>query len=532
MDPVDVLIVGSGASGAAAAWSLSRDPSLRILCLEAGERTEPSRYPAAAADWELARLGEASPLPGHRAGPADYPVDDAASPIAIANFNGFGGGTILYSGHFPRMHPSDFAVRSLDGVGEDWPFGYEALEPYFTLNEEQMGVAGLVGDPASPGYERLLPPAPLGPMGRRIAKGFNRLGWHWWPSYAAINTKSHAGRAPCVNLGPCNTGCAQGAKSSVDVTYWPKALQQGVEVRTGWTALRVVLGEDGRVAGVDAARAGGETRFFPARAVALACGGIGTPRLLLNSTSQRFPNGLLNDHDQVGRRLMLHPLGYVEAVFEQDLQSSIGPQGCCLLSQEFYETDETRGFKRGYTLQVLRGAPPAETAVAAFVTRRLPLGPDHHDAFAGLFNHTGGIAVIAEDLPEPDNRVELDPGACDAAGMPGVTVRYALSENTKSILAHGLERSREVLEAAGGRVVSAFAPVRNTGWHLMGSARMGADPKTSVVNASGQAHAVENLFILDMSVFPTSGAVNPVATAQAVTLKFCDDLRSYLRQAA
>ena len=532
MEPVDVVIVGSGASGAAAAWSLSRNPSLKILCLEQGERTDPANYPTTTAAWELSRLGDASSNPQQRNGPGDYPIDDSTSPISIANFNGFGGSTILYSGHFPRMHPSDFATHTLDGVGDDWPFTYADLEPYFTLNEKMMGVAGLVGDPAYPEYDALLPPVPLGPMGRRVAEAFNTLGWHWWPSYSAVNTRSHGGRAPCINLGPCNTGCSQGAKASVDVTYWPSALQQGVTVLTGHTVQTIEHDADKRVSGVHVVTPDGNRVFQPARIVVLACGGVGTPRLLLNSKSPAFPDGLLNDHDQVGRNLMLHPLAFTEAVFDEDLQSSLGPHGCCILSQEFYETDTTRDFKRGYTMQILRGAPPAETAVSAYMSRRLPIGPDNHPAFSKLFNHTAGIAVITEDLPEPENRIELDPETQDATGMPGIKVHYRVSENTKKMLAHGIDKSRQVLEAAGGKVTTAFAPVRHTGWHLMGTTRMGTDPRKSVVKPNGQAHAIDNLFIVDSSIFTTSGAVNPVATAQALTLKICDDLQDYLRQAA
>lgn len=524
MDAADVVIVGSGASGAAAAWSLSRDPSLRVVCLEQGERLDPARYPTTSVNWELSRWGSANPDPNQRANAADYPIDNTNSPISIALFNGFGGSTILYSAHFPRFHPSDFRTRSLDGVGEDWPLAYQDLEPYFSLNEEMMGVAGLVGDPAYPGYEKLLPPVPLGRMGRRLAEAFNALRWHWWPSYSAINTRSHRGRASCINLGPCNTGCTQGAKGSVDETYWPRAQKQGVEVRTGCTAHRIELDHTGLAAGVLYIDRQGAAHFQPAAVVVVACNGIGTPRLLLNSRSTAFPNGLLNDRGLVGRNLMLHPLGFTEAVFDEDLDSSLGPHGCCILSQEFYESDRSRDFVRGYTMQVLRGAPPAETAVNGYMIRRLSLGRGHHRAFAASFNHTAGIAVIAEDLPEPDNRVELDADHPDGTGMPGVKVFYALGENTRRMLKHGLARSRELFEAAGARVVVSFAPVRHTGWHLMGTVRMGSDPRTSVVNQFGQAHAVDNLFIVDSSVFVTAGAVNPVATAQALTLRMCDYL--------
>ena len=522
--PVDVVIVGSGASGAAAAWRLSRDSRLRIVCLEQGEKTQADHYPSASVDWEVQRMGAASSNPALRQSAADYPIDDADSPIAIANFNAFGGSTILYSGHFPRFHPSDFKTHTLDGVGADWPISYADLAPYFTENERMMGVAGLVGDTAYPDYESLLPPVPLGAMGQAMAAAFNQLGWHWWPSYSAINTHRHGGRAPCINLGPCNAGCAQGAKASVDVTYWPAALRQGVEVRTGCRVLEVTLDAAGLANGVVYHDARGERHHLAARLVVLAASGIGTPRLLLNSRSQSFPDGLLNHFDQVGRHLMLHPLAYVEGVFAHDLRSSIGPHGCCLLSQQFYETDPERDFVRGYTLQILRGAPPVETAISGFFMRQIPLGPDHHAAFSRLFNRTAGIAVLTEDLPEAHNRVVLDPTQCDSSGMPGVKVHYTLGENSHKMLKHGMAMSRRVLEAAGAKVVSAFAPVKHTGWHLMGTARMGDDPATSVVNRYGQAHAVKNIFVVDSSVFVTGAAVNPVATAQALTLMICDHI--------
>ncbi|WVN42150.1 GMC family oxidoreductase [beta proteobacterium MWH-UniP1] len=519
---VDVVIVGSGASGAAAAWRLSRDQSLRIVCLEQGEKTSPEKYPSTRPDWELSRAKDYNPNPAVRCNPADYPIDDSNSPISIANFNGFGGSTILYSAHFPRMHPSDFQTRSLDGVGEDWPISFADLKPYFELNESMMGVAGLVGDPANPEYSSLLPPVPLGAMGRAVAEGFNRLGWHWWPSYAAINTRNHGNRGECINLGPCNTGCAQGAKGSVDVTYWPLAIRQGVEIRTQCRVLEVTLDQNGRAKSVVYADASGARHELHANIIVVACGGVGTPRLLLNSRSPKHQNGLGNDSGMLGKNLMLHPLAYVEAVFDRDLQSSLGPHGVCILSQQFYETSSERDFTRGYTLQVLRGAPAAETAITGYFMRQIPLGFNHHKRFSQIFNRSAGIAVISEDLPELHNRVELDEANCDASGMPGVKVFYKLSDNTKKMLTHGIQASKQVFEAAQAKVTSSFAPVKHTGWHLMGTARMGDDAKNSVVNRYCQVHGVPNLFVVDSSVFVTAGAVNPVATAQAVTLWACD----------
>ena len=226
-DPVDVLIIGAGASGAAFAWSLA-DTRMQILCLEQGDWMDPSRYPSAGADWELRVQNDMAFSPNVRRRPADYPINDDASPIKPALFNAVGGSTITYAAHFPRMHPSDFRARTLDGVADDWPLDYATLEPWYALNERIMGVAGLAGDPAYPPKEPALPPVPLGRLGERVARGFDALGWHWWPSDSAIATRAYEGRAPCINLGPCTSGCAQGAKASTDVTYWPAALRRGV----------------------------------------------------------------------------------------------------------------------------------------------------------------------------------------------------------------------------------------------------------------------------------------------------------------
>ncbi|MBM4267415.1 MAG: GMC family oxidoreductase, partial [Deltaproteobacteria bacterium] len=229
-EPVDVLIIGAGASGAAFAWSLA-ETRMRIVCLEQGGWMDPAQYPGMRTDWESAQFGAFAFSPNVRKRPEDYPINDGESPISIAMFNAVGGSTILYAAHFPRFHPSDFRVRSLDGVADDWPLDYARLEPFYDVNARMMGVSGLAGDPAYPPKDVPLPPVALGKLGETLAHGFNRLGWHWWPSDSAITTVEHEGRAPCINAGTCLLGCAQGAKGSTDITYWPAAIRAGVEVR-------------------------------------------------------------------------------------------------------------------------------------------------------------------------------------------------------------------------------------------------------------------------------------------------------------
>ena len=520
MEQTDIVIIGAGASGAAAAWSLSQNPSLKIICLEQGQWQTTAGYPPKSADWELDNRNIFNSNPNERANPADYPIDCTESPIQLANFNAVGGSTVLYSGHFPRFHPSDFKTKTLDKVGDDWPFTYHELEPFFYQNDQIMKTAGLVGDPAMPPFQFLHPPVPMGSGVSKIAKAFNNKGWHWWPSYSAVNTQRDPKDNSKINWQPCNFAAAR----SVDISYWPLAIQQGVDLRPGCEVIDILLNSENRASAIIYKDNFGAEHKLEANLIILTCSAAGTPRLLLNCRSKNFPEGLLNNHDVVGRYLMLHPLGYAEAEFSENLKSSKGPPGCAIFSQEFYETRKEHDFVRGYTMHVLRGRPPLDTAVNAFRTRRLPLGVDHHKTFAKQFDHTIGIAVISEDLPEAENRIILDESLKLSSGKKGIKVKYKLSENSQRMLKHGLEKSTDVLAEAGGTVTHAFAPIRHTGWHIMGTARMGTDRKTSVVNSFGQAHDVPNLFIMDSSIFVTGGAVNPASTAQAVTLKLCAEV--------
>ena len=519
----DVLIIGAGASGAAAAWNLSRK-KLSVVCLEQGDFMDTDKYPSSRTDWELSKKSDYNVSPNVRELDSDYPINDTNSPISIANFNAVGGSTILYSGHFPRFHPSDFRVKTYDGVVDDWPIDYWQLEPYYNLNDKMMGVSGLEGDTAYPEIKNLLPPVPLGLAGEKIVDGYNKLGWHVWPSYSAIITRPYGGRDKCINLGPCNTGCVQRAKSSVDITYWPLALQNGVKLKTGCRVSKILINSSGKAAGAVYYDRDGNEHFQEADRVIVACNGVGTPRLLLNSECNLFPNGLANNSGLVGKNLMLHPLAYVEGVFAENIDSHIGPQGCCVYSHEFYESKKDRGFDRGFTMQVLRGPGPIEIATSGFIRRKISIGEKHHDDFSKFFGRTMGMSIIVEDLPLESNSVSLDPNLKDKHGIPAPRISYQLSENSKKMISFGISRGKEVMKSAGAVNVSGFGPIRNTGWHLMGTARMGNDPDQSVVNKFGRSHDIPNLYIVDSSVFVTSSGVNPASTLQALALYITDNI--------
>jgi choline dehydrogenase-like flavoprotein len=248
---------------------------------------------------------------------------------------------------------------------------------------------------------------------------------------------------------------------------------------------------------------------------------------LLNSASGRFPNGLANASDQVGRNLMLHPWPIVSGYVEEFTDGGRGPI-TCMWSKEFYETDPSRDFVRGYTLQLGRGTGPATQAIVGASAGHLPWGRGHHQTYRELLDHRLGIGVACEDLPEAHNRVTLDPVLKDSNGIAAPRIDYTIGENTRRMMEHGIARAEEILAAAGATRIHTSRTELNYPGHLLGTARMGTDPQTSVVNEWGRAHDVKNLFIVDGSIWVTSGGVNPTSTIQALALYIADQMKQRL----
>jgi choline dehydrogenase-like flavoprotein len=215
--------------------------------------------------------------------------------------------------------------------------------------------------------------------------------------------------------------------------------------------------------------------------------------------------------------------GYIE----DKVDGSRGPM-TCMWSKQFYETDPARDFVRGYTLQFARGTAPVSEAVSSAAAGRLPWGEDHHRVYRQLLDHRLQIGIACEDLPEEHNRVTLDPVLKDSHGIPGARIDYVISENTRRMMEHGIARAEDILTAAGATNLYAGRNSLNSPGHLLGTARMGNDPERSVVNGWGRSHDVKNLFIVDGSVWVTSGGVNPTSTIQAIALYIADCMKQRL----
>ena len=543
----DVLIIGSGASGGALAWSLSRAPGIKIVCLEQGDwAPEPTFNPNAGADSETQQL-TTPPLPDGVNYLADgYPYEHSDSIWKPSMYNGVRGGTVHYGGESARFHPSDFRVRTLDGVADDWPLSYRELEPYYDLNDRMMGVAGVGGNTSIPAATPPpLPPHKVGKAAQIFIKGFEKLGWHWWPADRAVVTEPYGdGRLPCDNRClSCRQGCHRRAKGSTDVVYWPTAIRNGVVLKTRARVRQITVDPQGLAQGALYYDVEGRLQEQRARIVVVACNGIGTPRLLLNSQSSLFPDGLANSSGLVGKNLMNHIMANVVGLVEDADVYQNGLKGGSVISDQFYETDPGRGFVRGFQwLCGMGGSPgPLETALgspsrsAGLGNGRAPRldmlswGQEHHKEFRGLFRHTLGATLIGDNLPRETNRVVLHPTLTDDTGIPAPRLEVSQGENSEKLISYAIEKSKELLEAAGATEIISVMRGAGAIGHCLGTARMGDNPDSAVVDKWCRSHDVRNLFIIDGSVFVTSGATQVTSTIGAIALRAADYINSNSR---
>lgn len=509
----DAVIVGAGPSGAVAALELAR-AGLSVVVLEQGGWVAAEEFDGARPEWELTQLTRWHPNPNTRGRPEDYPIDTATSDVNPLMFAGVGGAALIYGAHWMRFLPSDFRVRTLDGVARDWPFTYDDLAPFYAYVEDQMGVSGESGNPAYPdGAPCPLPPLPMGRVGRKAAEGMDRLGWHWWPGTNAIPSRPWRGLQPCVLRGTCGTGCSDGAKATPDRTHWPEAIRAGLRLITGARVAQVTTDGRGRATGAEWIDRRGQRHHARAPVTILCANGIGTPRLLLMS-------GLATRSGLVGRNLMTHPFATVTGVFEDWLESWVGPAGQILTSLQFYESDPARGFLRGAKWNCMAAGGP-QSFRAGYGNGPLTdaWGANFHARTRKSFGRSFEWGIIGEDLPDPDNRVLLSDSLTDSDDLPAPRIDYRVSENTRRLLDFHIARAREAMEASGAVEITETSLIRDCGWHLMGTAVMGDDPETSVTDEYGAVHDVPGLWIMDGSTFPTSSGMNPTATIMAVAAR-------------
>src|SRR5947209_4118057 len=435
--PVDLAIVGCGAGGATVAQRLARR-GWRVVVLDVGPFWDPDE------DWVSDEAGS------HKLYWTDKRIIGGTDPVELGKNNsgkGVGGSMVHYAGYCPRFHPSDFEVRTRDGVAEDWPISYRDLKRHYERLELELPVAGDYwpwGDPHR--YPHTAHPIA---GGAEVAwEGARKLGIEIRVGPVGITNGSFGNRPHCIYRGFCLQGCKVNAKASPLVTHIPDAIEHGAEIRDHCMVTQIEIDDSsGRVVGVRYIH-GGEERLQRADAVAVAGYSIETPRLLLNSTSRRFPHGVANSGDQVGRCVMVQGATQVAGRFPSEMRMYKAPPPE-ISSEQFYETDETRGFARGFSIQTVGPLaiewPPHVMADG----HRAPAAP----WYVRYYNHWYTLGVLCELLPHPDNRVTVTDDFTDQHGLPVARMDYAQSDNDKKNIAYAKQTLHDIFEAADAQDV-------------------------------------------------------------------------------
>jgi len=517
----DVIVIGSGAGGGVIAKELA-EAGLEVIVLEAGRRFDPYKdYPTNTIDFEVRAGNVFSPKDSRR----DRYTSGGPNPFSYHRVKGVGGSTLCYHAMVPRLHESDFRVRSEDGVADDWPISYADLEPYYTRVEYELGVSGPNGADANPFEPPRSKPYPTPAHGfnlasRAVRRGAEKLGLHLVREPLAIPTKDWNGRPACNEAGTCRLGCRISAKSSIDVTYIPKAERTGhVSIRTECMAREIKVGPDGRARSVIYFNQQGQEQEVFGRAIVVAGNAVETARLLLLSVSSLFPDGLANSSGLVGKYFMEHLSVFSYGTFCERLDPWRGvPTGGII--QDFYETNPRHNFARGFTISVENEPQwPLATALA------IPgWGAEHKARVRESFGHMVGLASDGEQLPAEHNKVKLDLAVKDIYGLPVPHIINTHGTNDQEMIKAISSKLREILEASGAQNIAVNRIVAGASSHYLGTCRMGDDPKKSVVDAWCRTHDVPNLFVGDGSVFVTGGAANPALTISALATRTAEGI--------
>ena len=501
-DEVDIVVIGCGAGGAVLAQRLARR-GWKVVALDAGPFWDPDN------DWASDEAGS------YHLYWTDPRVIGGTDPVPLGANNsgrGVGGGTVHYAGYTPRLHPSDFHTYSLDGVGFDWPISYEELAPYYRQIEAELPVAGQFWPWGVPhGYPHS--PHPVSGNGQAFIRGCLRLGIDVRVGPVAITNGRMGNRPHCIYRGFCLQGCKVNAKASTLITHVPDALAHGAEIRDKSMVSSIELDSNGRATGVVYWREGRERRQR-ARMVAVAGYAIETPRLLLNSANKRFPNGLCNDYDLVGRYIMVQGAAQVAGRFTEEVRGYKAPPAE-VSTEEFYETDPAKDYKRGFSVQCVS---PLPITFAEHVTAEGYWGEVLRE-YMRDYIHWATFGVLCEFLPLAENRVTLAKET-DRYGLPVAHFSYSQCENDRKLMEAGAKKTAEILDAAGAQDtvrINRFA-------HLVGGCRMANDEKSGIVDRNLQSFAIPNLYITDGSVLPTQGSANPSLTIMALAARCADHL--------
>lgn len=513
-----VVIIGSGAGGGTLANELAQK-GIRSVVLEAGKRFKMDDIEND--EWKM--FGKISWLDKrYVVGPARIAQDFPNLPAWIVK--GVGGATMHWAGVAMRFQEHEFKMKTTNGTVPganvlDWPVTLKEMEPYYEKAEKKMGVCGTkaTGMPFHGESSHY----------KVVKEGANRIGAKCEQATLAINTETRDGRPSCQVNGFCMQGCRIGAKWSTMYTEIPKAEATGkTEVRPQSMVLKIEHDKNGKVTGVLYADKDGNHLLQKARVVAVAGNSIESPRMLLNSASSMFPDGLANSSGQVGQNYMTHTTGGVYAEFEKPVhmyKSTVVPG----IVHEWKDNDPSRGHVAGYELEILHLGLPF---MSAFLNPgKGGWGRELADSLAN-YDKMAGFWICGEDMAVESNNITLHPTEKDQYGLPVPVVYKTDHINDTRMRNHAYDRSKELFDAVGALKVNNLPPYPAS--HNMGTNRMSEHAKDGVVNRWGQAHDIKNLFVSDGSQFTSSGTENPTLTIVALAIRQADYIADQMKKKA
>ena len=537
-DEFDACVIGTGAGGGVMIQELTA-AGLRVVALQRGPFLKPSDFD----DDELRTIIRDQVFSPEQV--ETYRYDDK-SPTETGRFNYMAdcvGGTMTHWAAWSwRFRPDDFRVLSTEGpvAGAslaDWPITYDEIEPFYQRAEWDFGVSGDAtgnpfGAPRKKGYPNPAHPPRVG--GARMMQAARKLGYHPFPTPVGINSRPYGERPECVHGGAClGYGCPIGAKATTLSVCIPKALATGkLDLRPNATAREITLGQDGRARSVRYLDDQGKEHEVFARTIIVSGNAVGTPHLLLMSSSGSFPHGLANSSGLVGRNLTLHHVAGVAFTIDEPARSFTGLHSHGAFD-DLHPSDPKRGFIRGGVVAEANSLTNQPLSFALVTYPGYPAARAWGKGFKDYlrkFPHAIGLAAVLEDLPMDVNTVDLDPTVKDHRGLPAPRITHRQHPNDFAMNRWFVARLMAVADAAGAldkwEAQYYGLPTEHSAMkgfmHFHGTCRMGDDPKRSVVDRWCRSHDVENLWIVDGSVFPTSGGYNPTLTILANAYRVAD----------
>lgn len=545
---IDVCIIGSGAGGSPVAYALGK-AGFSVVVLEAGPRYNPMEYHLNQKDWEQYPYPQPFIDPKHgrqkdlytygtpeKLNPAYgqlrseikdrgfFNITNRRRPPHIDRAKGVGGTTLHYQGEAHRFSPFGFNTRSLYGVADDWPIKYDDLKPYYKKAEDLLGVSGLDGNPFKPPRGPFPnPPHELSCASKRVKVGFDKLGLHLWPNSLNIVSRPFEGRPACNYCNGCFLGCMMRSKGSMDITLIPKAEATGnVEVRPNSVVREVSLDNSGKVDGVIYYDSRKLEKRQKARILIVSASALESPRLLLNSKSSLFPNGLANSSGLVGKNFMETIIYCNTVLFTEQIHAYKGLQ----IDSRAWDYNEPRK-ENGFIGGVVFGVSALDLLGPASYAKRLApgWGREHKEFMRKYFGHAINVFAIGEQLPNEGNQITIDSQKKDYYGIPVAKITTKLSSNDLEMLSFMQKECYEIVEAAGAadsvRQFSSYDLSLVS--HMGGTCRMGTNPSKSVLNPYCQSHDVKNLFVIDSSCFVTQGGGDsPSLTIHSIALRASD----------